>query len=476
MEVIWIRAFTPVLKNLTYSFASLLSVYLLGTLTGSFLYRKHIGKNQIVSNEKLISALAAFSLLPIVMNDPRIHPGAFSVLISIFPLCSVLGYLTPKLIDQYSLGEPFSGGKAYAINIIGCIIGPLLSSYLLLPYLGVKRSLLLLSAPFLIILLLYFKKEISRSGWSMAMCGVALFFFFRSAYVYVSYEDLYASIPGSEIRRDHTGTVVSYGTGLQKRLLVNGIGITALTPITKAMAHLPLAMCPQKPESALVICFGMGTTFRSLLSWDIQTTAVELVPSVKDAFGYYFKDANQLKANPKARIIIDDGRRYLSRTSEMFDVITIDPPPPIEAAGSSLLYSEEFYSLVKKRLKNGGILQQWFPAGEKDVLHAVTRALTNSFPHVAAYPSLENWGIHFFASRNPLPEIDVQTIYDRIPADARRDFLEWHQQKDLKKILHTTFDTGSIINKILQKGNACSITDDKPYNEYYLIRKWLGRF
>jgi spermidine synthase len=157
--------------------------------------------------------------------------------------------------------------------------------------------------------------------------------------------------------------VISIGDGMRKRLLVNGIGITRLTPITKVMAHLPLAFLQNKPVSSLVICFGMGTTYRSLLSWNIEATAVELVPSVVDAFAYYFDDADLILNNPMGKIVIDDGRRFLMRTSETFDVITIDPPPPVEAAGSSLLYSEEFYDLVKLHLNEGGILQQWFPYG-----------------------------------------------------------------------------------------------------------------
>src|SRR6185437_834511 len=99
-------------------------------------------------------------------------------------------------------------------------------------------------------------------------------------------------------------------------------------------------------------------------TWDVKTTAVELVPSVKKAFGYYHADAESVLKNPLGLIVIDDGRRFLKRTSDMFDVVTIDPPPPVEAAGSSLLYSTEFYQLLQKRLSPGGILQQWFPGGE----------------------------------------------------------------------------------------------------------------
>ena len=161
------------------------------------------------------------------------------------------------------------------------------------------------------------------------------------------FEDLF--VP-SQVLRDNTATVIATGDGMTKRLLVNGIGITFLTPITKMMAHLPLAFLDHTPRSALVVCFGMGTTYRSLLSWDIQTTAVELVPSVPRLLPYYHRDGAELMKSPLSHVVIDDGRRYLERTSEQYDVITIDPPPPVEAAGTSLLYSKEFYSIIRRRL------------------------------------------------------------------------------------------------------------------------------
>ena len=92
-----------------------------------------------------------------------------------------------------------------------------------------------------------------------------------------SFEDQFAH---REVLRDNTATVIATGEGMTKRLLVNGVGITYLTPMTKVMAHFPLAFLDHAPRNALVVCFGMGTTYRSLMSWNIATTAVELVPSV----------------------------------------------------------------------------------------------------------------------------------------------------------------------------------------------------
>ena len=80
-----------------------------------------------------------------------------------------------------------------------------------------------------------------------------------------------------------------------------------------------------------------------------------------ELFGFFFADAPSILANPRMHVVIDDGRRFLLRTSRSYDLITIDPPPPVEAAGSSLLYSREFYDVIKTHLKPNGILAQWFP-------------------------------------------------------------------------------------------------------------------
>src|SRR5208282_4147754 len=157
----------------------------------------------------------------------------------------------------------------------------------------------------------------------------------------------------------------------------------------------------------LVICFGMGTTYRSALSWNIDTTAVELVPSVPKMFGFYHADAERILRDPHGHIVIDDGRRFLKRTREKFDVIVIDPPPPVEAAGSSLLYSTEFYELARQHLKPHGILQSWLPGADLLTALAVLRSACESFPYVRCFGSVEGWGIHILASMEPIEPLDT---------------------------------------------------------------------
>ena len=91
-------------------------------------------------------------------------------------------------------------------------------------------------------------------------------------------------VPGAQVRRDSTATVIADGRGMAKGLYVNGVSMTFLTPMTKLMSALPLAFLDHPPQSALVICFGMGTTHRSMLSWGIDSTVVDLVPRSPRAF------------------------------------------------------------------------------------------------------------------------------------------------------------------------------------------------
>jgi len=252
--------------------------------------------------------------------------------------------------------------------------------------------------------------------------------------------------------------------------------MTALGPVTKMMAHLPLAFLDHPPSKALVICFGMGTSYRSSMSWNIDTTAVELVPSVPALFSYYHADALKLVQSPLGHIVIDDGRRFLERSGEQFDVILIDPPPPVTAAGSSLLYSEEFYAAAKRRLQAGGILAQWLPECDAYLCASVTRALIHSFAYVRVFSSLEGWGHHFLASDHPIPIRTAAQLASNLPLSARKDLLEWGphstEEGQFASVLDTEVAPGMLTAKSPQ---APALQDDRPVNEYYKIRERLAK-
>jgi spermidine synthase len=480
MEVVWTRAFTPVLKTQVYSFALIVFTYLGATFLGSLWYRHDLKRNSTRPVAQLIALLLLTSFLPIPAIDPRlvkmdwgylIHAhGLFTVLGSICPLCAVLGYLTPCLIDQYAAGHPRTAGKAYALNVLGCILGPLFASYVLLPWMRERTALTLLCLPFFVF---YFLNLKSLPAWqrvgSGLVAGAALVW---SLFFSMDFQDMvsrHASKP--EIRHDYAASVIATGKGQNRLLLVNGIGMTLLTPITKFMVHLPMAYHQGTPHSALIICFGMGTTYRAALSWDVDTTAVELIPDVPKVFDFYHADAAQVLKNPKGRIVIDDGRRFLRRTQEKYDVIVVDPPPPAETAGSSLLFSTEFYALAKQHLKPGGILQAWFPGGDYATAQAFMRSVDASFPYTRCFPSIEGWGLHVLASLDPIPEQTPAQLVARMPANAQKDLMEWAASGSVADYMGSVVSREVPIQTVLDFNFDVQITDDEPINEYYLLRQ-----
>ena len=475
MEVVWVREFTPFVGTVVYAFATILGVYLAATFFGSRIYRQW-SVRQVKETALLWTLLAIFALLPLIAASPKFSIyWVLRLALGIGPFAGLLGFLTPMLVDRWAGGDPANAGKAYAINVVGCILGPLLAGFLLLPWVSERWSLLLLSVPWLIIGLRPMVSSGDSHGWVPRIAAYALlpatFGIFLAS---EGYEQEYPN--SSRIMRDSTATVIATGSGMSKLLLVNGYGMTSLTPITKMMAHLPLAFLDRTPQDALVICFGMGTTFRSLHSWGIPVTVVELVPSVPRLFSYFHSDASEVLSSPLSHVVVDDGRRYLERTDRQYDVITIDPPPPVEAAGSSLLYSADFYSVVRERLRPGGILQQWLPIGDKEDLTAVTRALSQSFRYVRVFAYGRGWGFHFLASDKPFRDRSASELAQRLPASAAADLVEWDQDHNAEaRFAHLLQNELSVKDLLSLSPATPALSDDRPINEYYMLRMSLRK-
>jgi spermidine synthase len=485
MEVVWTRVMTPVLRTQVYSFAFIIFAYLGATFVGSLLYRDQLRRNSTWSISTLIGILAATALLPIFAVDPAavkavwvLDGGMYEeswrakvlILASICPLCAVLGYLTPSLIDQYSAGQPAKAGKAYGINIVGCVLGPLFASYVLMPHMRERYGLILLTLP-LFALFWVCAGNLSRTQ-RLVLIPVNIAALVWALFGAGDFDRLLIQREANtEIRRDYAASVDSFGRGGGRRLLVNGIGMTVLTPATKYMVHLPMAFHRGKAESALIICFGMGTTFRSALTWDVETTVVELVPSVAQAFAFYHADTALVLSNPKGRVVIDDGRRYLERAGEKYDVLVVDPPPPVEAAGSSLLYSRQFYELAKKHLKPNAILETWIPGSPWDTRQAILRSIYESFPYVRCFASIENCGVHILASMEPIAGKSASQLAEAMPERAKRDILEWSKTGDLTADLQNVLSKEIQITNELNADLKFAITDDQPFNEYFFLRQ-----
>jgi spermidine synthase len=515
IEVVWIREFTPFLGTVVYAFALILGSYLAATFFGSRLYR--LWSRKPFSEGRLVWALLGFSiLLPLITADPSMHLGPvplgdwiskvthvslarditahgnpwsqlLRLILGVCPFSAILGFVTPMLVDRWSAGDPDRAGKAYAVNVIGCIFGPLFSGFVLLPWVNERWVLCIFAAPWLILGLFAGQLPVADKGdlalgWQKplpyALAALALLLAFTSK----GYEDPFNP---RVVLRDNTATIVASGQGMRKHLRVNGVGMTALDPITKIMAHLSLASLNHSPQSAMVICFGMGTTYRSLLSWNIPATAVELVPSVPKVFWFFHSDAPQLLSSPLSHVVIDDGRRYLERSAEQFDVINLDPPPPVGAAGSSLLYSSEFYAAAKRRLKPNGILEQWLPEdetmGDPVVPASVAWALHDSFEYLRMFHSFSpaahaqltaTRGVLFLASNQPIEMRNPAELVKRMPSSALRDLLEWGPEKSPENEIADILANETTIETVVARDpEASALHDDRPINEYYMLRQ-----
>jgi spermidine synthase len=467
MEVIWIRLFTPYVGPVVYSFATILAVYLLATFVGSQVYRLWMRRHTRESGLLWVS-LAFLGLLPLLTADTRLALGNVRILLGVAPFAGVVGFLTPMLVDRWSGGEPDRAGRAYAVNVVGCIVGPLLAGFVLLPWFGERVSMLLLVLPWFAMVLPLGKRAQRGILQTVATAGLLA----APLAVFLFTTDYETQFPDAVVLRDSTATVTAFGEDMDKQLLVNGIGMTSLTPITKMMAHLPLASLAEPPRNVLIICFGMGTTFRSAISWDVPVTAVELAPSVPKLFWYYHADADEVLASPFAHVVIDDGRRYLERSPQQYDAIIIDPPPPVKSAGSSLLYSRDFYAVVRQRLRPHGILQQWLPEADSAVHSSVTRALTESFPYVRVYGSFFGEGNHYLASMSPIPSRNAEELLARMPAGAVVDLMEWGPGKTPVAQFNQILSRPVSVSELIEMApKVPALQDDRPINEYYQLRK-----
>ena len=255
LEVVWVRQFTPFLGTVVYAFATILTVYLLATFFGSVLYRQWSFLTSRPESrawaEVAWFSTGSFALLSLVGADPRlgitdvpeIHGISLArVVIGFAPFCAAVGFLTPALVDRYSSGNPRRAGSAYALNVFGCIVGPLIASFVLLPWLGERRTLLLLSMAMLAVGV--FATVTRSSGSSLGSSnkngpivtigalGAAV------GCIVVLTRDFESIYPNAVVKRDATATVIATGEGRNKQLLVNGFGMTALITATKTIAHL----------------------------------------------------------------------------------------------------------------------------------------------------------------------------------------------------------------------------------------------
>jgi spermidine synthase len=274
---------------------------------------------------------------------------------------------------------------------------------------------------------------------------------------------------------DYLATVdVKGGSPRQRQIYVTGVGMTGLTVDTKLMAYLPKVLRPGS-STLLDIAFGMGSTYKSGLLLGLKTDAVELSPSVPSQMGAFQADADKYLHSPLGRIIEADGRNYVSLTNARYDLIVVDPPPPIQSAGTVVLYTREFIQQARSRLNPGGVFLLWIPYNEWMFdFKAHARTLRSVFAHSMLVFGPGHNGVFMLGSDRPMAFTgDAVRRYlgsdaaaadlAAAPDDPRLDGDGW-----TRLVRQSTWKVDSEIDSFAGPGPL--ITDDRPLTEYYLLR------
>jgi len=127
-------------------------------------------------------------------------------------------------------------------------------------------------------------------------------------------------------------------------------------------AHLPLVLHPA-PRQVAFIGVATGVTPGAALEHAAveRLTAIEISPLVADAARQFFNaENNGLATDPRAELVIEDGRTYVEAAAGRFDLVVGDFYLPW-GSGAGRLYSREHIEAVRRSLTPGGIFCQWLP-------------------------------------------------------------------------------------------------------------------
>ena len=513
LEVLWTRMLAEGTGSSIYIFTTILAIFLLGIALGSLLYRRFSRPEgeRLGTLGLCLAGVGVLAQATVVLGSGMVGQVPFVVrtVVVLLPATILMGYAFPlagRLATPSAEAAGGSVGLLYAANTGGSILGSFGAAFVLAGTLGTNGSILLLGGLNLLAGAILFAADPvgggRRSGAAgqdpgqaapgnrgrarlvgAALAGLAVLGLVASSL------DLPVTRTRTENELRRTGLPVTHaedelatvdtvgGPAKGRRLLVGGVGMTSLTVDTKLMGYLSKALRPEA-QDFLVIAFGMGGTYRSGLQLGLRTDAVELSPTVPGRMPVFFPDADRFLDHPQGRVIVSDGRNYVRLSRETYDMIAVDPAPPIESAGSVVLYTREFLTEGKARLRPGGVFMLWIPyALPLDDFKEHVRTFAGVFGHVRLVLSPGRHGVFMFGSDAPLeftePNIrqvlgapaamrDLNDVPDHPPTDAdgwvavvRRS--QWLADDQLRSFI----------------GSGPQITDDRPRSEYFLWRRAL---
>jgi spermidine synthase len=396
-EVLGIRILAEVFENTIYSFAAALTVFLAGTAVGAGLYQRF--KRRLVGPAALSALLFALcvaclsgawilsraqplyhhavaslgdGLLPRVLAEMVVATAVFG-----FPTL-LMGAVFAKLVQSARRSDG-GIGEATAWNLAGSAAAPILFGVCLLPAIGSKWAMVLVSLGYLALL-----PRLSRALGIGLVLPAGLLWVLPASFHAVQ------APPGGAVLELREGAMASVAVVRNfdgnRSLLVNNrfaMGGTGAASAAQRHADIPLLLHPD-PKRALFLGVGTGITMGAAAVYDgLEVDGVELVPEVLEVRSH-FEPFNQLR--PGMRLHVADARRFIRATKTRYDVIVADLFHPARD-GAGALYTVEHFKGVRERLEPGGLFCQWLPLFQLDEasLRVIVRTFLEVFPEARAF-------------------------------------------------------------------------------------------
>jgi spermidine synthase len=485
MQVVWSRVLAMIIGSSTYAFSITLALFLVGLSLGAVLVSTIKSPDErtlrrAVLVAEILTALVLFLSLRITSSAPtwlissgfRLGINSWPGLLALQVGVAALLILLPAIL--MGTGMPlvlmWAGGRrekirlvgqSYALNTVGAIAGSLVSAFLLIPTTSTRFTVFCVTALCLIVAGMAYEprkptidRALARSlaiGVTVALIVVTLVAWPRlnlnalSAGAYDSYVRVLAKSRGSVQEKSQDGRpedhkLLMYKEGrtatvsVRKDWEITSMAVNGRTNGSDAddmatqviLGHLGV-LSAARLDSALLIGFATGVTAGSVLQSPINSVAcVEIEPAAIESSRFFEHVNNRPLDDPRLHLIVDDARTFLRVNPDAYDLIISEPSHPW-VPGVANLFTREFFTLGKGRLRDDGVFVQWFQTYQlsTESLRSVLATFHEVFPHVAVFRiegSAKGKDLILLGSRRPLTldRAGERLSNPRIAADLAR--------------------------------------------------------
>ena len=409
-EVLWVRILSTYGLSTSQAFALIVAGFLLGFSIGSFLVSRTIDHRHDLeswfSGICILTALSGalvlflfrkFETLTLLLEQ-SLSVGylnasmALAFVVSLIPAV-FMGILFPLGLRIYAHDVQQIGAKAGKIlfsNTAGCVLGSLLTGFVLIPFAGMwNTTLILVNLSLLIALVLLLRvRDVSRARWAaLLLVGVL-----ANLLVFSDSKTFHKEVNGLRVvyyAEGLSGTVSVLGNDQYRGVFVDGQNVSGTDPVlmadSKMLAHLPLLLADD-PRAALTVGFGTGTTSGSMLLHDVAVDAVEIEEKIIEAAPLFSAVNRRSYADPDLNLVLDDARNYIGAVDQDFDVIVTDVTN-LKYKRNPYLYTREYFEIMQDALTEDGIAAAWLPLGglSFEDLRILIATFDRVYPHTTVW-------------------------------------------------------------------------------------------